>query len=115
MTRKNTVRDRVETDSKTSKAVKQYPDKEHGEVDVNNNVNVDVNNDNDDYDATGSDVDVINSTSNDIDDVNDNSVNGVVIEVVSNKIQPKRATYYLKPDTIKQINKISKNSGLGKS
>ena len=42
-------------------------------------------------------------------------VQEIVIEKVSKKDKPKRATYYLTPETIKKIDALSKQSGTGKS
>ena len=42
-------------------------------------------------------------------------VQEIVIEKVSKKDKPKRATYYLNPEIIKKIDALSKQSGTGKS
>lgn len=43
------------------------------------------------------------------------SVSKMVIKKVEKQEPPKRITYYLKPDTIKKIDKFSKAAGMGKS
>lgn len=43
------------------------------------------------------------------------SVNKIVIKKIEKQEAPKRITYYLKPNTIKKIDKFSKAAGMGKS
>lgn len=43
------------------------------------------------------------------------NVSKIIIKKVEKPEQPKRITYYLKPDTIKKIDKYSKMAGMGKS
>lgn len=47
--------------------------------------------------------------------VSDININKIIIKKVEKQEQPKRITYYLKPETIKKIDKFSKLSGMGKS
>ncbi|SFB45999.1 hypothetical protein [Clostridium frigidicarnis] len=48
-------------------------------------------------------------------EVKDVNVNRIVIKKVEKQETPKRITYYLKPETIKKIDKFSKMAGMGKS
>lgn len=48
-------------------------------------------------------------------EVKDVNVNKIVIKKVEKQEAPKRITYYLKPETIKKIDKFSKMAGMGKS
>ena len=43
------------------------------------------------------------------------STSKIIIKKVEKPEQPKRITYYLKPETIKKIDKYSKMAGMGKS
>lgn len=82
---------RVSLNDKTSKTVNEL-------INVNNDTNKDVNNDTD----INKDTPVIQ--------------NRFVLEVKKKEeIDLKRATYYLKPDIIKQIEKIAKKTNMGKS
>lgn len=47
--------------------------------------------------------------------VSDLNINKIVIRKVEKQEAPKRITYYLKPETIKKIDKFSKAAGMGKS
>lgn len=47
--------------------------------------------------------------------VSDININKIVIKKVEKQEQPKRITYYLRPETIKKIDRFSKLSGMGKS
>lgn len=47
--------------------------------------------------------------------VSDININKIVIKKVEKPEMPKRITYYLRPETIKKIDKFSKASGMGKS
>lgn len=47
--------------------------------------------------------------------VSDININKIIIKKVEKQEQPKRITYYLKPETIKKIDKFSRLSGMGKS
>lgn len=48
-------------------------------------------------------------------DVADISMNKIIIKKIEKQEAPKRITYYLKPETIKKIDKFSKATGMGKS
>lgn len=48
-------------------------------------------------------------------EVKDVNVNRIVIKKVEKQETPKRITYYLKPETIKKIDRFSKMAGMGKS
>ena len=45
----------------------------------------------------------------------DINMNKIIIKKVEKQEAPKRITYYLKPETIKKIDKFSKATGMGKS
>ena len=76
---------------------------------VNENKNADKHIDNDETINVDKDT---NTYTN----VNDNkNVNKIVIKKQGKEEQPKRTTYYLKPSTVKKIDKYSKVSGMGKS
>jgi hypothetical protein len=81
---------------------------------VNNDVNTNVNSD---KDINVSENENINVNTNDDTNVNVNkNVNNVIIiakEKASEEL--KRQTYYLKPNTIKQIEKIARQANMGKS
>ena len=47
--------------------------------------------------------------------VSDININKIVIKKIEKPELPKRITYYLRPDTIKKIDKFSKLAGMGKS
>lgn len=47
--------------------------------------------------------------------VSDININKIIIKKVEKQEPPKRITYYLRPDTIKKIDKFSRLSGMGKS
>ena len=51
------------------------------------------------------------TTSSDV----DMNLNKIIIKKVVKPEAPKRITYYLRPDTIKKIDKFSKMAGMGKS
>lgn len=58
---------------------------------------------------------IIESTKKKQDVVSDININKIVIKKVEKQEAPKRITYYLKPETIKKIDKFSKATGMGKS
>lgn len=47
--------------------------------------------------------------------VSDININRIVIKKIEKPELPKRITYYLRPDTIKKIDKFSRLAGMGKS
>ncbi|MGL4739864.1 MAG: hypothetical protein ACRC41_03555 [Sarcina sp.] len=71
---------------------------------------VDITNNDEKESAT-----VIESTKKKQDVVSDININKIVIKKVEKQEAPKRITYYLKPETIKKIDKFSKATGMGKS
>ncbi|MGL4989945.1 MAG: hypothetical protein ACRCYC_10360 [Paraclostridium sp.] len=58
---------------------------------------------------------IIESTKKKQEIVSDININKIVIKKVEKQEAPKRITYYLKPETIKKIDKFSKATGMGKS
>lgn len=101
-------------ENKYSKAISAFITEKN---DVNKNVNksddVDVNV----YTNVNDDVNV-NVNVNDYKDVNkfvNKNVNKILINKKDKKPEPKRSTYYLMPETIQKIEKVSKATGIGKS
>ncbi|MGL4450226.1 MAG: hypothetical protein ACRCTZ_03410 [Sarcina sp.] len=60
-------------------------------------------------------VRVITPISKKIESTPDINMNRIVLKKVEKQEAPKRITYYLKPETIKKIDKFSKAAGMGKS
>lgn len=130
MSKRVSLNDRINDDKKMAKVVSAY-------TSTNKNKNIDndsINNDDDDDDVNvnvnndvniDSDIDVYEIIDNDTyendninnivnDEVNINA-NKFVIEKQEKVDTTKRATYYLLPQTIKKIEKLSKATGVGKS
>jgi hypothetical protein len=60
-------------------------------------------------------VTIITPVSKKAESAPDISMNRIVLKKVEKQEAPKRITYYLKPETIKKIDKFSKAAGMGKS
>ncbi len=111
MPKRTSLNDKLKEETKTAKVIAAFTTSEdvldnpfegnsdQESEDVNNDVSESVNNFDDEIDY--GDV--------------DNEKKELVIEVVSKKSAPKRATYYLLPHTLKKIDKLSKQTGVGKS
>lgn len=126
MSKRVSLNDRINDDKKMAKVVSAYTSTNKNKNidndsinndDVNVNVNNDVNIDSDIdvYEIIDNDTyenDNINNIVND--EVNINA-NKFVIEKQEKVDTTKRATYYLLPQTIKKIEKLSKATGIGKS
>lgn len=126
MSKRVSLNDRINDDKKMAKVVSAYTSTNKNKNidndsinndDVNVNVNNDVNIDSDIdvYEIIDNDTyenDNINNIVND--EVNINA-NKFVIEKQEKVDTTKRATYYLLPQTIKKIEKLSKATGVGKS
>lgn len=111
MPKRTSLNDKLKEETKTAKVIAAFTTSEdvldnpfegnsdQESEDVNNDVSESVNNFDDEIDY--GDVDTEKKE--------------LVIEVVSKKSAPKRATYYLLPHTLKKIDKLSKQTGVGKS
>ena len=76
-----------------------------------NTINLKEIKENDDLKVEGLPSSSNETTNSDV----DMNLNKIIIKKVVKPEAPKRITYYLKPDTIKKIDKFSKMAGMGKS
>lgn len=85
--------------------IKQELIKEENTIEEENSNVIDINNNSDSK----------QSLSSEITETKDINVSKIIIKKVEKQETPKRITYYLKPETIKKIDKFSKMAGMGKS
>lgn len=111
-----------ETDNQpANKNVKNFPDEDYYE-DVNNDENSDNYNDDDYEDDRDTYIkgeqeerrgtEYVARKTGVVSDIN---INKIIIKKIEKPELPKRITYYLRPDTIKKIDRFSKQAGMGKS
>lgn len=123
MSKRKSLNDRInDDDNKMAKAVSALTSI-NNDININNDnnesvddyVNVNVNIDNDNDEAIDSNDYINDDTDNSIDDAVNANVTRIIIEKPEKVEITKRATYYLLPETIKKIEKLSKATGVGKS
>ena len=122
MSKRVSLNDRLKDDNKASKAVAAYiSTKEDVNNELNNDGIIDEIENTDTNDSSNENVDV-NIYKNANTDVNnsvsvdvgvDSDVSRIVIRKQSKQEVAKRATYYLLPNTIRKIEKLSKETGVG--
>lgn len=94
--------------------------------DKNTTENKNVNNETNNNTYTADDVDNYTDVDEDVTGgieytakktgvVSDININKIVIKKIDKPELPKRITYYLRPDTIKKIDRFSRQAGMGKS
>lgn len=111
MSKRIKLNERLANDEhKYSKVISTFTSNDTEEVD-NKNIYINEINNEDDY----KDIDSSENIDEDVNDSVNVNVNKIVIKKNEKKAEPKRATYYLRPETIKRIDKLSKTTGLGKS